>query len=225
MKIENIPFEHKIFFLGMNKTATTSFHEFFLKNGFKSTHSPKWWYFNNREQFSEHQVYTDGYEYLCRKNHSNRKFVHFPDIDFLTSEFPNSYYFLQTRPMKDWLLSRQLKYFYGSTKSIYDHDEETIYRNLKSDYSIRNFWHSRIKWKFDTIVNEKKPKLCILDITQKNDVIVEKIENYLKYDFEHKILLEDNKTIKLYNTWINDESINFFSNKIDNFLKNKLDEI
>lgn len=111
----------KAFFIGFNKTATSSLHSLFLNSGYKSIH------------------WTDGkgcYALDMYNNLKNKKPIldkidadcltdicsvpgYFPHLEgndlYLDAEFfykkwyaeyPDSYYILQTRNMKDWIHSR-----------------------------------------------------------------------------------------------------------------------
>ena len=218
MKTKNLQPDQKIFFLGLNKNATTSFSKFFKKNDYICEDSTKWWCYHTKEEFRDHEVFTDGYEKKF-KNLNPYRFDIWPNIEFLNKTFPNSYYILQTRPMKDWLLSRQLKYakrmnIEGERSWI--PTEEVTLATIHEDYVLRLYWHQKIKWH----MNEFKQKFIILDISIDNSKIVEKLEGFLNVEFTDKLLVEENKT-----TWFEPEHIKLFEDLVIRYLEQKKYEI
>jgi hypothetical protein len=77
---------NKVFVIGFNKTATSTFHILFQKNGLKSQHDDSQWN-------------TD--EYQCFSDNGNKR-----DWKKLYAVYPNSYFILNTRPLDDWIRSR-----------------------------------------------------------------------------------------------------------------------
>ena len=89
----NIKF-NKIFVIGYNKTATCSIDSLFNENGLNAHHSGGLnegdWDINKYDTFSDqHPEGTDFFRF--RKCHKN---------------YPNSLFILNTRKLKDWILSR-----------------------------------------------------------------------------------------------------------------------
>jgi hypothetical protein len=76
----------KIFVIGFNKTATSTFHKIFCDIGLRSQHSPKKWD-------------TDTYD--CFSDNGNLQ-----DAEFLKEKYPKSLFILNTRSLEKWLLSR-----------------------------------------------------------------------------------------------------------------------
>ena len=74
MKIKNLQTDQKIFFIGLNKTATTTFYRFFQKNGYECEDSPKWWRYHTKEEFENKEVFTDGYDRIARSEDGNEMF-------------------------------------------------------------------------------------------------------------------------------------------------------
>jgi len=120
--INNKTPKQKIFFIGFNKTGTTSYHHAF-KNIRRSTHDPHWTkktFFHNKIQFyhyfNQFDVYTDGE--MC-------------NFQRLDQEFKNSLFILNTRSLYDWIYSR-IKHIYkfGDMK--------------KSNGNMANEWHKYI---------------------------------------------------------------------------------
>ncbi len=112
----------KIFFIGFNKTATTSFHELFVCSGYKSYHHnlDGWNLALNMEKnsldgkallagFDDADVYSD-LTYLSDAHYieGNRYF------EALHAEYPNAYFILQTRNEDDWIRSRRNHYLFAS---------------------------------------------------------------------------------------------------------------
>ena len=75
----------KIFFLGYNKTATCSIYQLMTTNGIKCQHDSKW-------DIDKYQAFCD-----CGDLQDYKK---------LYEMYPNAYFILNTRNIKDWLLSR-----------------------------------------------------------------------------------------------------------------------
>lgn len=218
MKTKNLQPDQKIFFLGLNKNATTTFYRFFQKNGYLCEDSAKWWCYHTKEEFRDREVFTDGYEKKFR-NLTPPRFDCWPNIKFLNETFPNSYYILQTRPMKDWLLSRQLKYAYNRDKNK-KIDLASIFGSIEEDYILRLYWHKKIKWEANALFKKTSKQFLELDISKQNSIIVTMLENFLEIKFQDKLLIEQNKT-----TWIDEDDLKFYENKVIEFLQQKKYEI
>ena len=141
----------KVFFIGFNKTATTSFHRFFTKNGYKSYHYTysdeinypfnclAWKMRDNIKKeknilkgiddadvYSD-MCYIDSNLYLYEAN------KHYRIID---KNFPNSYFIFQYRPINDWIQSRlnhQKGNFYNKLSHNF-HSEKDLIKNWKDSY-------------------------------------------------------------------------------------------
>lgn len=218
MKTKNLQPDQKIFFLGLNKNGTTSFSKFFEKNDYICEDSTNWWCYHTKEEFRDREVFTDGYEKKYRNNNDKKIFTCWPNIKFLNETFPNSYYILQTRPMKDWLLSRQLKYVVGDDCKSFD--ENKILNTIHQDYIIRLYWHEKINFYAHTLFNNTSSQFTIIDISQPNDQIVNKLQNFLKVKFKDNLLLYENKT-----TWIKSDKIKYFEKLIEKYLNQRKYEI
>lgn len=112
----------KVFFIGFNKTATTSFHELFAGSGYKSYHHnlDGWNLALNMEKnslagkailagFDDADAYSD-LTYLSDAHYieGNRYF------EALHAEYPDAYFILQTRNEDDWIRSRFNHYLFAS---------------------------------------------------------------------------------------------------------------
>ena len=75
---------NKIFVIGFNKTASSTFHHLFEKLGYKSQHYRRW-DLNNYDCFSDNGE--------------------LQNLETLYT-FPNSFFILNTRNLNDWLFSR-----------------------------------------------------------------------------------------------------------------------
>ncbi len=96
--------ENKIFFIGFNKTGTTTYHEIF-KNVVRSVHDSGWpSKVKNRdfEYFDRYDCFSDG---EC------------PDYETLHTHFPGSKFILNTRGLHDWIMSR-IKHIYRSYPNV-----------------------------------------------------------------------------------------------------------
>lgn len=79
----------KIFAIGFNRTGTTSLHALFNKCGRTPFHGGGW-------KLEKYDAFSDGH--CC--------IGEFSDFTKLYEKFPNSLYILNTRPLKNWLISR-----------------------------------------------------------------------------------------------------------------------
>jgi len=222
MKTKNLQPDQKIFFLGLNKNGTTTFYRFFQKNGYLCEDSAKWWCYHTKEEFRDREVFTDGYEKKFR-NLTPPRFDCWPNIKFLNQTFPNSYYILQTRPMKDWLLSRQLKYakrFDIEGERSWIPNEEGTLEKIHEDYVLRLYWHQKIKWHMNHLLKNTSNNFMILDISIDNSKIVEKLEGFLNVEFTDKLLVEQNKT-----TWFEPQHTKWFEDLVIRYLEQRKYEI
>ena len=76
----------KYFVIGFNKTATTTFHELFLKNNLTSQHTENKWEIE---------------KYTCFSDNGDRK--NYKELDL---KYENSIFILNTRHLDKWLISR-----------------------------------------------------------------------------------------------------------------------
>ena len=218
MKTKNLQNDQKIFFVGLNKNATTTFYNFFERNGYFCEDSTNWWDYCFKKQFKA-EVFTDGYE-LKYRNSETPKFTYWPNIEFLNKTFPNSYYILQTRPIKDWLLSRQLKYAAGTEFNKNKIDKVDVLKKIHEDYVIRLFYHQKLSWETNIIFSETARNFKILDISLPNNQLVDQLEDFLQVKFKDRLLIEKNRT-----TWIDDEVKNFYDELVIEYLSKKKYEI
>jgi hypothetical protein len=106
---EELPF---VFLIGFNKTATRSFHDFFVKNGFPAVH----W---DRNRLVERML--DNQQKGLRLLTGYENFRVFSDFTLITDEeyfegnsmfrqlyrdYPSGYFILNNRPTEDWIKSR-----------------------------------------------------------------------------------------------------------------------
>jgi len=188
----------KIFCIGMQKTGTSSLHYYFLESNLKSDHNAMWWYYKDINYFQKFDCFTDGFENVTKE-------TVFPDLKFLENNFQNSKFILQTRSLKNWLLSR-LRHgvdVYLNPFKIKEFNDEVLLFWVKN----RNIHHYNVTKYFENC----KEKLLVLDIEEEgiekklkkflnlqNNIKFDKINEKLNYQFEKEKIL---------------------SNKIDNFLK------
>ena len=98
LRKSNMSFSNKIFFIGFNKTGTTTYHSIFEKV-VKSVHSSGW----------PSQVQRKNWQYLKKYEcFSDGECV---DYEILDKRFPASKFILNTRGLYDWIMSR-IKHIY-----------------------------------------------------------------------------------------------------------------
>ena len=81
--------DKKIFVIGFNKTATTTFHKLFLNNNLKSQHADK------------KNEYWDTDKYDCFSDKGN-----WHNFKKLNTAYPNSTFILNVRRLDEWIMSR-----------------------------------------------------------------------------------------------------------------------
>lgn len=140
---------NKIFWLGFNKTGTTSIHNLFKGLGFKSYHNATWVIDSinhNKTKIDKYDCFTDG--------------LGFSDIDWLTEEYPNSKFILNVRKLDKWILScynHNWKY----NKINKNKNKRTIDENWVLNRIIeRNYWHKYVLDYFNDIL--------VIDITKED---------------------------------------------------------
>ena len=182
---------HRLFFIGLNRTGTSSLAKFFNINGYTTLHNSLWWYWRLEENFQQ-QVYTDGFE-----GHNSRGFV-YPDLDFLEKTFPFAKYILNVRDLDSWMLSR-LKHSmildkmnerkgdaYSGLyqKTIGKQRGEWHHDLLLSWVTERNFWHAKAISHF-----KDSPKFLIINLEKEaKRNLREKLENFLEVSFDEKTI-------------------------------------
>jgi hypothetical protein len=91
-------FDTKVFFIGYNKTATSTINKIFQLNGFKSIHNPNWRHIN----IKNFQIFSDTGS-VCIPNFNIEEAFH---------KYPNSIFVLNTRSLDTWLRSRCRHYYW-----------------------------------------------------------------------------------------------------------------
>jgi len=170
----------RVFFIGFNKTGSTSFHEFFLENNYNSLHSSAWWYFTKQEEYGKYEFFLDGYERL----HGD---IHFPDLKRLVEYFPDAQFVLNTRDIDNWIHSRlnhRCKDYL--TKEYTKFDDNLIYEWVNN----RNTWYSTV---FD-FFKDKSERLLVVNLEKDGSLsVVESLEKFLKVSFKDKNIQVFNK--------------------------------
>lgn len=136
--IKNLTYD-KIFVIGFNKTATSSFHKLFIVNDLSSQHGGTW-------NLNSHVCFSDNPE----KNNFKECY----------KKYPNSLFILNTRPTFDWIKSRinHVKYFKDMWAINPTNKKISFWINQRNQHhlDILNFF------------KDKKEKLLIIDINHKN---------------------------------------------------------
>ena len=85
----------KIFCVGFNKTGTTSLNKIFKEQlDYNSVHKPGWTFWSvapGESRINNYEAFTDGET---------------PFLNNLSENYHNAFYILNTRPLRNWLLSR-----------------------------------------------------------------------------------------------------------------------
>lgn len=107
-----IPKNTKIFFIGYNKSATSSIHTLFLSLGYKCTHNSYKWDLENFHVFSDTGSvpfinFDEKFVYNGNGNYDTQnKVTNFEAFIKLYNQYPDAIYVLNTRSLKKWLISR-----------------------------------------------------------------------------------------------------------------------
>ena len=200
---------NKLFFIGFNKTGTTSIDQLFKLYGYNSCHNSYWWYctlenryhndkvINDISIINDHQVLTDGFE------------LYFPDmpvlpnLEELDKLYPNSKYIYQTRNLKAWLISRLCE---KNDKSY--HFCKNINDVLLEMTKLRNYWYRTIITHFE---NRTTDLLIINYIDDDNSL--DQLNKFLNTSFIVKINKGSSKK-----RWGNDSKAEY-KKIVEDFLK------
>lgn len=142
----------KIFVIGFNKTATTSLHYLFLRNGKKSQHEKKW----NLEKYD---CFSDG----------DTKTI---NVVNLYEKYPSSIFILNTRNLRHWLTSR-FKHGSATLHSNIKNLEEKGYFNWAYPPTVQltKKWIKEREEFYTNTLNffiDKPDKLIIVNIDKPN---------------------------------------------------------
>ena len=138
---------NKIFVIGFNKTATTTFHNIFLKNNLKSQHSNKW-NLQKFDCFSDNIEMNDNFKILYNK---------YPDADFI----------LNTRTLKKWIISR---FKHGNAIAIKNKKFKKNWAWPPTEELVKKWIIERETYYSDVLnfFKDKPNKLLIINIDQPN---------------------------------------------------------
>lgn len=120
----------KIFVIGFNKTATTTFHNLFLKIGLTSYHSTDW-----ESEIKNIQCFSDGDDHMNPKHPLNFK--------NLEKQYPEALFILNVRELESWLLSRAKHGMWVMTKNSIFEWPPSI-QEYKSWISKRIYHHNDV---------------------------------------------------------------------------------
>lgn len=135
----------KIFVIGFNKTATTTFHHLFMKVGLSSYHSTDW-----ENKIDMFQCFSDGDSHI-KENHQM-------SFKTLEKQYPKALFILNTRELKPWLLSRAKHGMWVMRKNSIFEWPPTI-QEYKSWISKRIYHHNNVLNYF----KDKTEKLLIVN--------------------------------------------------------------
>jgi len=206
---------NKIFFIGFNKTATTSFDYLFSCSGYTSYHH--WARIKKKKTYLAKQIYNNLQNNLPILNKidnahaysdlispvtdiDGKTFIYEANqnFDILYKEYPNAYFILNTRNIEDWVLSRSNhknalkawnKFFnisYGKTIDMWRKNF------IKHHTSVREFFYN-------------KPTANFLEFnidTDRIDILID----YVKKDFilDKNYWTQKNKTTKYLKRKLNE---------------------
>ena len=190
----------KIFAIGFNKTGTSSLYFLFNILGIKSTHDC-----SNRQVLTiidEYDAFTDG-------EHTN--FVEY------YNKYPDSLFILNTRPMKNWLISR------------YKHGENHNFNNCwcwPISEEKTNAWFTTREMHHKNVLDffENKPDNLLIINIEKNgweDVVIKYLQNFNNIKKDENINNMKIHHNKRDNRRIDVEKLNLIFSNVTNFLINR----
>ena len=191
----------KYFVIGFNKTATTTFHNLFLKNNLKSQHTTRW--------------KTD--EYTCFSDNGNLN--NYRELDL---KYENSIFILNVRELDKWLISRfkhgfRERYIFKKPNWAYPYTREKCIEwiNQREKYHMEILDYFTERPKKIIIVNIEREGwvnyLCSLLHFKNNNIASRNVHKTLDDNKDHKKICElVNKTLEELNY---DKKTILFSNK------------
>ena len=150
----------KIFVIGFNKTATTTFHKLFLKNNLKSQHDTVW-------QINEFDCFSD-----------NGDLNNFKKLDV---DYPNSIFILNTRSLDKWLISR---FQHGITEK-WSNGLETNWAYPCTSELCKSWINKRETYYLDILNYFKKKPYKLIIVNIENDNWLQFISSNLGFKFYH----------------------------------------
>ena len=146
--LSNGVFYDKIFVIGFNKTGTTAIHKLFRINNLNSLHRIKW----------------DVENYMCFSDGPDRY-----NFKKYYKQYPNSLFILNTRNLKDWVISR-FKHAYAYTRLFSDPKFRNNWGYPATLEKAINFIQDRRSHYIDVLefFKDKNSKLIILNIDKPN---------------------------------------------------------
>jgi len=151
----------RVFFLGNGKTGTSTLGRTMKSVGLGSMHHGPWcqWANDHNKKAYENcpkSTFNGGKVYDWRRGT-------FFDLKWLYETFPNSFYVLNSRNLKGWLVS----WWNHENRKSKVMDEMFLTKNTY----YRNTWHSKVVEFF-----KDKPNFCTLDLgSESKEVILEKL--------------------------------------------------
>ena len=187
----------KIFCIGFNKTGTKSLHKIFLAIGLKSVHSDIWtdWACaHDVKNLDRYDAFTDG---ECG------------DFMWLKETYPDALFFLNTRNLKNWLISRYNHTEKMKLVGITSSDNSSV-ESIKDWILTRNNYHKKVMGFFGediTVIDieaEKDEELKQKLSTKLNSKVTE-IPNLwrigahpnLEYEYVREIKMVDDALLEL----------------------------
>ena len=190
MEINNY---NKFFFIGFNKTGTTTIHFMLRNNNYNSIHCERYtgdWIRNDEEKnreiwLNQHKFFTDSERH---------------NFMYLDTKFINSIFILNTRNLFDWIKSRYKWLWYTR-----------INRTLIENIGDGKNKDDKFNHPFDKCIHEDKTEIIIEFIIKRN-IYYKKIYDYF--------ISNDKKYIRpVENEIINNKFIFMNINNIDSFAK------
>ena len=202
INIKKEKLKQKVFFIGFNKTGTSSYHHM-LKKYINSLHDTNWTNISRSRDklqfynyFKDHDAYSDGEQ---------------PDYKNLYNKYPNSKFILNSRNINKWLYSR-IKHIYAKYPNFRNSSLDIDWNmSINKNKGIKTWIFKRNNYYFELFNFFKdKDNFLMLNIDDKN--IINKLNNFLNLDIKKKISRNTNIDI-MYKNKI------FWEKKINNVLE------
>lgn len=181
MKFDITDFNTKVFFIGYNKTATSTIHKVFKLNDFKSVHNPDWAKLN----LKKFQIFSDTGN-GCVPNFK---------IEKAFEKYSNSIFVLNTRSLDRWLRSRCKHYYWRGKFKGWKKDYPVTNELIEKWILYRNAYYSKVLNFFEN----KKNRFLILNIEESDwlENMCKKFNIKYKNVFENKSLTNGDKYLQV----------------------------
>lgn len=192
-------YDKYIFFIGFNKTGTTSLHRLFKEYGIASAHwkngkLAKQMLVNCLSNRKILRGFDGSYRVFSDMYFRNEKIYFEANSLFkqLDHDYPKSLFIYNTRPIENWLVSRARHKSGDGTKTFIDFYKRYI--NSESDLDVMNLWrHTRIEFE-KNIFSYFKGRDNFMELDIEQDDVIAKLNSFANLAFPDSAWMKHNET-------------------------------